>query len=232
VAAHARLLAPTLGGVERMGLVALVFGGTAVVYGLDRIRDVDRDRSKWPERSAFAARHSGALKGMVALAALLSVAAAASQPPVVWVLCGGVGAVGLAHRRLKQRGSWKLVYLTLAWWTVTVGLPWLRVRGDVAPATALPVALSSACALAANMLASNETAAPMRASTARRVAMVLAALGVVAAAAAPGRAAAMACIPAAQLAAVSLRRTRERERLWWLDGSLGLGALAALALLR
>jgi len=229
-AAHARLFAPGLRDVERAGLVALVFAGTLVVYGIDRLRDVDRDRAKWPDRSGFASQHSGKLKTMVAIAGLLAIAGASTQPPAVWVLCGGIGAIGLAHRRLKTQSALKLTYLTLAWWTVTVGLPWLRAGPEVPLAIALPVAFSSACALAANMLVSNDSATPTHTSAGRRAAMAVAALGVVAAAAAPGMAVAMACIPAAQLIAVSLRRTSERERLWLVDGSLGVGALFALML--
>lgn len=230
--AHARLLAPALGEVDRAGLVALVFAGTAIVYGIDRLRDVDRDRAKWPDRSAFASRHAGGLKVMVAVAGLLAAAGASTQPPPVWVLCFGIGAMGLAHRRLKTHGALKLAYLTLAWWTITLGLPWLRARAEVPFALALPVACSSACALAANMLVSNDPTEPKQPSAARRAAMAVAALGIAVAATAPGRAAAMACIPAAQLAAVALRRANERERLWLVDGSLGVGALVALALLR
>ncbi|MCA9512339.1 MAG: hypothetical protein KC560_16640, partial [Myxococcales bacterium] len=60
--------------------LALAFGGTLVVYTVDRLRDLERDRLTSPARSAFVARHRGALAAAVAIAAAASGAAALALP--------------------------------------------------------------------------------------------------------------------------------------------------------
>jgi hypothetical protein len=227
-AAHARLLAPLLGDLERAGLIGLAFAGTSIVYGVDRLRDVERDRMHWPDRATFALHHARWLQVVVGFATAMALACAATQRPWVWGVCLAIGGLGLAHRRLKARIALKLAYLTLAWWMVTVGLPWLYGGPSTPLAVALPVASATACALAANMLVSNEAGDLASPARARRWALVLAMAGFLCAVAAPGDAAWMAWIPALQGVAILPSRSTERYLLWAVDGSLALGAALAL----
>ena len=67
----------------------LAFAGTLVVYNVDRLRDLERDRRSSPRRSAFVSQHSSLLVGLVVLgsaaAAVMSwqVGLAAASPCAV-----------------------------------------------------------------------------------------------------------------------------------------------------
>jgi 4-hydroxybenzoate polyprenyltransferase len=65
-----------LGAPPSASLVALVFGGTLVVYGVDRLRDMTRDAAVAPRRTTFVSQHRRPLAMLVGLSALVSVGAA------------------------------------------------------------------------------------------------------------------------------------------------------------
>ena len=56
-------------------VLALAAAGTLMVYGLDRLRDVSRDREKSPLRTAWVERHRRALTAATALGACVALAA-------------------------------------------------------------------------------------------------------------------------------------------------------------
>lgn len=131
----------------------LGFAGTLVVYGLDRLRDLPRDRAPKPARSAFVAGHAGALRALYALAVPVGAIALAQLPPASWLPVGLAGGLGLFHRRLKGIPLLELAYVTVAWVTVCVGLPVAAAQGSLA--AAWPPAAVLAFVLAANLVASN-----------------------------------------------------------------------------
>src|SRR6185503_503314 len=55
-------------------LLTFVFAGTILVYQLDRLRDLARDRETSPLRTAFVERHRRALQTSVALAGVAALA--------------------------------------------------------------------------------------------------------------------------------------------------------------
>ena len=133
----------------------LGFAGTMTVYAFDRVRDIQRDQASSPSRSAFVARHRRALVGVSAAGLSLSLAAAWALPPVTWLLCAGVGAMGLLHRRLKNRSPSAWVYVSAAWVGITVGLPALIVAPDpISLSALLTLTLCWALAIGSNALAS------------------------------------------------------------------------------
>lgn len=205
--------------------VVLAAAGTLVIYGVDRLRDVERDRRGSPERTRFVLQHGDALARAAAVAAGAAAAALLALPASVWATCAGVGALGLLHRRLKGRRSSKIVYVTLAWLAITVGVP---VQSTVmgapgAPALGLAAAVVGA-AVAANLLACNARPGhPGDLTTARGLAV----LGLGVALAAPGSVPALGWIPLAQGAALAVYRPGEHFRAIALDGSLWIGATAA-----
>lgn len=224
------LLPPT--GPPRLAVAcALAFAGTLAVYGVDRLRDIDRDHQTSPRRSAFVDRHRATLLGLSAGGLALGLWTAWTLPPATWLLCAAVGATGLLHRRLKGRSDRAWLYVALAWTGVTAGLPALL----LASASALPVrwvtlGLSLLLALGSNALASEQrgliydaqAATTLRA--ARRWAAVAAALPLVL----PGSPA-MAALGATMWLALAFFRPTERYGLIALDGALLVGAVLAAA---
>lgn len=225
VALHARLLAPDLQGGALSTLVGLAASGTLVVYGLDRLRDVTTDRAAWPERTAFVERHRPGLWASVVIAGAIAVLCAARQPWSVWVICAGVAALGLWHRRLKSRSAFKIAYLAGAWWSVVVGLPLALAAAWPTAVETVGISLATAGALVANLIGSN----PLGDQPRRLLLARVAAAAGVGAALASGRAwPAITAVPLAQLAALWPAESGERARLWWIDGSLAVGAALGL----
>ena len=62
-------IAPDASAASRLHLAVLAASGSAVVYGLDRLRDRDRDRSTSPLRTAWVERNDRALAVGAAVAA-------------------------------------------------------------------------------------------------------------------------------------------------------------------
>ncbi len=107
----------------------LVFFGILLVYNLDRLRDVERDRATSPERSHFIESHRRALWALTVSSALGASCILWTAPPRVWVIALGTLGLGFGHRRLKELPYLKESYLTVAWLAGIVGLP-LAFQGD------------------------------------------------------------------------------------------------------
>jgi len=103
--------------------VGLAFCGTLVVYNVDRLRDLDRDRATAPARSAFVTRHGAGLALLTVAAGLLSAGFAVAAGPRALLVLAPIFGLGLLHRRLKHVTFAKSAYITAAWVGVAVGLP-------------------------------------------------------------------------------------------------------------
>ncbi len=214
-------------------LLAFVFAGTLLVYQVDRLRDLARDRLTAPRRSAFVARHRRLLWTSVGVAAVVAVACVSVIGRGGVVVAAAVFALGMLHRRLKRVWFLKSAYLTLAWLLVTVGLP-------IATAATWPdgvgwVAVVMASALLANVLAAGvrdgeAVAARLGPDRSLVLARVLAAIGVVVALAATPSVRPLACVPLATLVVLVPFRADERYGLVVVDGALAAGAAGALVL--
>jgi len=211
---------------------ALAFLGTLAIYGIDRLRDLERDRASAPLRSAFVARHHRELAGLAIVAGAGAALLALRAGPRALALAGAVAALGMAHRRLKRFSALKPVYLTASWLAVTVGLP-----AAVEPGASHLgwVAAVLGATLLANVVASNvrdqeALAARFGARRALRVARVLSLLGVALAGLAPPPARGLGAVPLATGIAMLGFRHGERYGLGAVDGALVAGALLALAL--
>jgi 4-hydroxybenzoate polyprenyltransferase len=225
-----------LDGSPRWDVVALAFTGALVVYPLDRLRDLERDRARVPLRSTFVDRHRRLLKGLVFLAGLASLALAWRLDAAIWILCGGVFVIGVFHRRLKRIGRGKTIYVSLAWTIVVVGLPALVQRPF--PSSRLPwVAAVVFAAVFSNLVASNLAVKGERCPSAenwpqpqgRWMALTTAILGT--ALGLLGPAPALSAVPCAQALALLRHREGERHAQGVIDGALLVGGLVAIGLL-
>jgi hypothetical protein len=237
VAAAAALLAAAasraLGLSPDPRVLLLAAGGTLTVYGLDRLRDVARDGEKSPQRTAWVERHRRALAAITALAACVALAAGLSAGPRVIAVAAAVGALGLAHRRIKHLTFGKPAYLIVTWTLVAVGLPLVRAGGGEHVGWVTAVVLF---ALWSNVILSNlkdreAAVAFFGPRLARRAALFWSALGVGIALAAPAPVARLAPLPLATFASALGFRRSERYAVWGVDGALVAGAAVALALL-
>jgi len=235
-----------LGAPDPGPAASLVACAAFFIYGLDRLRDLARDRASSPERTRFVEGHHRGLVVATGAAGLAVAFQLLALPPAGFGLCLGIGAVGLLHRRLKSSPTGKVVYVTAAWTAACVGLPvlaaggkaWARSIPESASGATDAVAVGLALGLLAPALAANLIASNLRAGKAGQAgwcpvialdaARALSIAGAFAGLAAPGTAGTLAWIPAAS--AVSLVGFRSGERYGHLavDGALWLGALAAL----
>ncbi len=214
--------------------IGVAVAGTVVVYNVDRLRDLARDRATSPRRSAFVDAHAGRLRALTAVAALASAACAVRLGGRAVLVLLPVLAVGLAHRRLKGVPVLKPTYITAAWIAVVVGLPAVASPGAE---NAAWVAAVLAAAIFANAVASNvrdrELAVawigPARALGAARS---CAGLGALLALAAPPPVRPLVAVPALTLAALARGRMTERYGLVVVDGALPLGAVVAIVWLQ
>jgi 4-hydroxybenzoate polyprenyltransferase len=229
-----------LGGGVGPVVPALAFCGTLFVYNVDRLRDLPRDRTTSPARSAFVARWRRPLLALTALSGVASACLAFLSGPAIVVLLAPVLGAGLYHRRLKRFGWWKPLYVTAAWTGVTVGLPALALAAGGSGAAPRPAAVAWVAALVGATLAANVIASNLRdgeALTARlspraplRIARGFAAAGLLAALVAPPAQRSLLWVPLATLAALAGFRSEERYGLVVVDGALLAGALLAWAL--
>ena len=214
--------------------MALAVAGTLVVYNVDRLRDLDHDRKTAPARSDFVDRHRRALIGVVAGSAAACLPLAVLLPPSVWGVCAVALGLGLFHRRLKgERAFLSVLYVTLAWVAVGVGIPWAATTDPVAVTTpALVAALTVGPGIAANLVASQERGHPptpqqrarLRAGGAIALAGCLVPL-------AAGAVRPLIAIPLAAWLSLLAFRNHERYGLLVLDGALLAGAGIAAALI-
>jgi hypothetical protein len=214
--------------------VGLAFAGTLVVYNVDRLRDLDADRTTAPDRSAFVAEHGGALALLTLAAAAGSLVFALAAGPRAWAVLVPILGLGLLHRRIKHLGFGKSAYITGAWLGVVAGVPAVIDPAATQLAWALGI---TAPALFANAVASNVRDADVAAARfgprpALGVARACAALGVAVAAAAPMPARSLIAVPAATLLALLPFRPGERYGLLLVDGALLAGAGVAGAVAR
>ncbi|MFP6639593.1 MAG: hypothetical protein VCC04_05055 [Myxococcota bacterium] len=206
--------------------------GTLLVYNIDRLRDLDRDRLSSPARTAFVEQHRRGLVGLSALAGLASIPLAMLQPPLAWGLCALALALGLLHRRLKGHLASGFIYVTVAWLLVVVGLPavgrspWGMDGGSLAW-----VAITLGLVISANLLGSELRGLKPGPRTLRRlqIARVLAAAGSLWPSLGPSTGA-LVPVGACTFLALLWFRFDERYGLGVLDGALLLGALLGLAL--
>jgi 4-hydroxybenzoate polyprenyltransferase len=217
---------------EIAGPALLAFGGTLAVYGIDRLRDLARDRASAPLRSAFVERHQSALEWLAAAGGLAG--AAGGLLAGASALCPLLPALPLAlgHRRLKHLWAAKALYVTAAWVLVVVGVPAVTQRaaaGSVAWAAGILGLAIYANAVASNVRDAEAAAARFGPRRALGVARVFAAASALAALAAPAALRPLGLVGAATLVALLGFRSSERYGLGVVDGALLVGALAALA---
>jgi hypothetical protein len=216
---------------EARSWALLVGGGTFVVYNLDRLRDVDRDRSVSPLRTAFVLRNRRSLYAAVGIVSIGSATLLLTAPLPILLLCMLIGGVGLLHRRLKAVSALKAVYVSLAWVAACVGIPWIASGRYDAGLWVAGILLAS---LAANLIASNlpdeeaefvHHSAMLSLRAARGMALL--AIGITFAAPAPLRP--LVWIPVCEGLVLATFRPTERYGHVAVDGALLIGALATWA---
>lgn len=146
VASHV-LAAPDAGSWAFMAAT-----GTFIIYNLDRLRDIDRDRATSPLRTAFVLRNLRGLYVAAGIVAIGFLTALLAAPPAIILLCTAIGLVGLFHRRLKESAALKTAYVSTAWVAACVGIPWIA-SGRISPGPWVASILLAS--LTANLIASN-----------------------------------------------------------------------------
>ncbi len=223
-----------LGCPARGAVLALAFGGTLCVYGLDRLRDLERDGDTAPVRSAFVARHRGALTSAVIAGAMIALAGAVYAGDAVAAIAAPILVVGLLHRRLKRVPLLKPWYLTAAWLAVTVAIPALAAP-TAPPRVRLAWVVSvQGLAILANAIASSVrdregTAALLGTHRALALARTAALAGTLLGLLAPPPVRPLAAVPIAMVVALARFRATESYGLVVVDGALLAGALATVA---
>jgi hypothetical protein len=222
--------ARAFGGAPDPVALAFAFTGTYAVYGLDRLRDRASDVDSAPIRTAFVARHRGALLGATALSGAAAVACAFALGPRGLAIAAVAGGVGMLHRKLKRRIPVKGLYIAAIWLLVVLGCASI----GTAPTRS---ALAWSAAILGPALFANAIAFTARdregivARVGRRQAMAAAVgwstiaslLGL----AAPLEIRPLAAIPFATLLALVPIRFDERYAPLVVDGALIAGALVA-----
>ncbi len=210
--------------------VALAAAGTLVVYNVDRLRDVDRDRFTAPRRTAFVESHRSALLTLTAAGAVASGVLALAAGPKAIALLAPAGLAGLLHRRLKRFALAKPLYVVASWLLVVVGLPWVlaaepRHLGWVLAAVGAAVLAN---AIASNVRDHEAGAALIGPARALAIARLVAVLGTATAVFAPPPLRPLAAMPAVVFAVLVPFRATERYGLTVVDGALLAGALLTL----
>jgi 4-hydroxybenzoate polyprenyltransferase len=214
--------------------MALGVAGTLVIYTLDRLRDLQRDRATAPARSAFVKLHREALTALSVASAGACLPLAAMLPSSTWWACGFALALGLFHRRLKSSHHFfSVLYVTLAWLAVVLGIPAATFSGELDSPLGVAIAASAlGPSIAANLIASDLRGRPLDPETHRRLRLgswiaLAGCLGpLVTSDFRP-----LIAIPLAVWASLAGFRSSELYGLLVLDGALLLGALIAAGLL-
>jgi hypothetical protein len=234
-AAAGALVAATsraMGTAIRPEAVGLAFAGALLVYNVDRLRDLHRDRQASPDRSAFIAEHRGQLIALsgAAAAASLYFGAHVGWPAAVMLL--PVLGVGLFHRRLKRFENAKIGYIAASWTCVGFGLPAVLAADarNLHWVAAIVTATMLANVIAFNVRNAGERVERVRRRKALQVARTCAAIGGVLGALAPSPADALIAIPLATLLALVGYRPTERFSPLFIDGALLVGSLIAAVL--
>jgi hypothetical protein len=217
---------------DEMRWIFLVTAGTFIIYNVDRLRDLERDRITAPSRTAFILRNRKWLYAGLVLASSCFAAVLWGTPPRMILLCLIIGLVGLFHRRIKEQPALKALYVSVAWTAACVGLPWLASREH--PLGPWITGVFLAC-LAANLIVSNlrdnELMTRMRIEG-RRKKVLWAARGLIVLAIGgtllgPDPLGALVWVPVSEgLALIGFRPTERYSHLA-VDGGLFIGALVA-----
>ncbi|MBW2712413.1 MAG: hypothetical protein JRC77_01540 [Deltaproteobacteria bacterium] len=216
----------------------LTFCGILLVYNLDRLRDLDRDRATSPRRSAFIEHYRKQLWGLTVASAVGASLLLLQAPRAVQLIAVGVLLLGFAHRRIKRLAYFKELYLTAAWLAGILGLP-ANYTTSTTSATGAQHLAYCACVLGPALLA-NDMAASIRDAEgitkkigcgvtlqlSRAIALIAVGFGIFA----PESVQPLTAVPA--LTALALLGYRPGETYGFLavDGALFAGALMALAL--
>lgn len=213
-------------------VAGLAAAGTLVVYNVDRLRDLERDRLTSPRRSAFVERWRGALLLLTAGAALVAVGLAGLIGPRVLAVLLPTAAAGLLHRRLKRLVWAKGIYISVAWTAVVAGMPWVAATEARQPLLTCGVVLLAvyANAIASNVRDAEAGAARVGLARALQLARWIAGAGVLLAAFGPAAVRPLLVVPLLTLLALLGFRPSERYGLIVVDGALLAGGLAAALL--
>ncbi len=211
----------------------LVFCGILLVYNLDRLRDLERDRLTSPRRSAFIERCRKLLWILVLFSALGASLLLLNAPWRVQLIAVAVLLLGFAHRRIKRLAYFKELYLSAAWLLGILGLPASYATGAQH--------LSQCAWVLGPALLANDMAASLRDSEGitKRIgcgptlqwSRVIALLGVGVGVFATESVQPLTAVPALTALALFSYRPGEAYGFLAVDGALFAGALIALALL-
>ena len=209
--------------------IFLTAAGTFIIYNLDRLRDVERDRTTSPIRTAFVSRHRQLLYGIVIGVAIGFAAVLLSAPPASIALCLAIGLVGLFHRRMKRYPMIKAVYVSASWVAACVGLPWIASGNTELGVWVAAIYFAS---LSANLIASNLRDNEVIRVSGGHSTILWAARGfillaIAIAIAAPSELLALIWIPGCEGVALIFFRPTERYGHLVVDGALLVAALAA-----
>jgi hypothetical protein len=212
--------------------VGLAFAGTLVVYNVDRLRDLHRDRHASRDRSAFVTEHKGRLIGLSSAAAVASLYFGARAGWLAALMLLPVLGVGLFHRRLKRFENAKIVYIAASWTCVGFGLPAVLAPDaqNLHWVAAILAATMVANVTAFNVREEGTQGERVRRRRALQVARVCAGIGVTLGALAPAPSNALTAIALATLLALIGYRPTERFSPLFVDGALLVGSLIAAAL--
>ncbi|MDH3686046.1 MAG: hypothetical protein OEP95_07460 [Myxococcales bacterium] len=218
-------------GVPALRVAVLAGCATFVVYGVDRLRDLERDLRTAPARSAFVSAHERPLRCAAGLAGAAAGAIAVTLPWQTLLAPAAAAPLAFFHRRLKRFELAKASYVTAAWVAITVGMP-AGLGGALHSAW---VAGAIALAVFANAIASNvrdAEAGAARFGTRRvlQLAYASAAAATLLPLFGPDPVRPLAAIGALTGLALVGFRPSERYGLGIVDGALVLGGLAAFAL--
>lgn len=220
-----------LGVAAEPALLGLAAGGTLVVYVIDRLRDLERDRLSAPARAAFVARNRTALLALAAGGGVLALACLLPLPRAALGLTAVVAALGFLHRRLKGWLVVKPVSLTFAWTAVPVGLP--AVSHPSVQHVGAVATVVGATVLANVALSNLRDGEGLAGRFGQRRTLVFAGgvlgVGLLAALLAPAPVRPLAALPLVMGAAVAGFRPTERYGAGVVDGALLVGAVLALA---
>lgn len=230
-AAFSMVASQSLGAPRPFVWAFLTASGAFIIYGLDRLRDVDRDRVTSPLRTAFVLRHRRRLSIALCIASIGFAATLLRTSPAIFLLCGAIGLIGFFHRRMKQAVILKAAYVSVAWVAACVGMPWIASGPGRAGAWISAILLAS---LGANLLASNlrddQTGSVSGTHTPILwIARAMLVIAIVIAFLAPAALAPLAWIPACEGVALATFRSSERYGHIAVDGALLVGALASAA---
>lgn len=217
-------------GPETLRTAFLAASGTFIIYNLDRLRDLDRDRITSPRRTDFVRGHRRLLYLLVGSAAIGFAGVLRTGPPALVVLCFAIGCVGLFHRRMKRFPAWKATYVSVSWSAACVGLPWLGSRAELSAGAWVSALFVTS--LAANLIASNlRDDEAMSFPDGHRIILWIArafvVVAILIAAFGPSEFRALVWIPVFEGLALSQFRRTERYGHLAVDGALLLGALGA-----